>query len=220
MHDFSLKSGERKIANSLDKIRHDHLVRYFFVRDTVNLFKLNNTFNILDIFCGNGYGSSILSEIDGAKIHSIDGSIQAINLAKIYYNKKNILFECKEFPFNFKENYYDFICSMESIEHIDNDLYFLECISNSLKKNGILIISTPNQEKIPLEQYKNKFHKRHYIISNFIDVMSTFRFEIIFWGGQNCYNKHKNKLIYDMQIDDKIYNFQSGDFSIFVFRKI
>ena len=80
--DFSLNSGERQVAQSLDGIRKDHLWRYELVADFLaKQFGAIRT-NGADIFCGNGYGSHIVAKrLQNTQILAIDASKEAIDSA-------------------------------------------------------------------------------------------------------------------------------------------
>lgn len=93
-------SGERQTAECVDKIRKDHVNRYMyisnFIKNNVNATKL---VSILDIFCGNGYGSYILaSEIENATVDAIDGSKEAMDFAKKKIESEKVMYHHYGFP--------------------------------------------------------------------------------------------------------------------------
>ena len=110
LKDYSLKSGERQTANKLDDIRKDHLVRYQLALDYIKRNK-NGKIKILDMFCGNGYGSYLLaSNINECKLTSIDGSKEAVKFAKKFYkNSKDAIKEIESSQeyqnYSFERNY-------------------------------------------------------------------------------------------------------------------
>jgi len=97
----------------------------------------------------------------------LDISKKQINYAKKNYqtrNKKFYLIKNNKFPF--KSNYFDSISIIELIEHLDRQS-INRIISESfrvLKKNGLLIITTPNYNSLwpMLEMLVNKFLKVNY----------------------------------------------------------
>lgn len=100
---------------------------------------------ILDVGCGTGYFSFILSKkFPEAEIIGIDISNIALKLGKQSYSKiifKKVNAE-KKIPF--KNNYFDLVISGEHIEHLVDVDSYLEEINRVTKKNGHLIITTPN----------------------------------------------------------------------------
>ena len=100
---------------------------------------------MLDIGGGTGYFANELKQLfPKAEIHSTDISHEAIKEGKKLY--REVIFKVsdseKEFPY--KDNYFDLVISGEHIAHLkDTDTYISE-ISRVLKKNGILMLTTPN----------------------------------------------------------------------------
>lgn len=219
---YDLNSGERQVATTIDEIRKDHVNRYNLASKLIQKYLNSDVLNGLDIFCGNGYGSYLLSKkLSKATILSIDGSDEAISLANRYYKTENIKFEQKLFPFEIKEKEYDFVISLESIEHIKDDILFLEKISKSLKKGGILIISTPNNEKFIQEKNYNQYHYKHYLNNEFFDLLKKFDLELLNFYGQDVYEFNNNKEIVRVLSDEEmgVVEGYNGQFSIFVARK-
>ncbi|MDD5552200.1 MAG: class I SAM-dependent methyltransferase [Candidatus Pacebacteria bacterium] len=110
--------------------------------DIVNKLDLRNK-NILDIGC---YDGTFLSLIENRNnnFYGIDANDYAVRKAK----EKGI--NVKKFFFNdeskipFENNFFDLIIAGEIIEHIYDTDFFLDEIYRLLKKDGFLILSTPN----------------------------------------------------------------------------
>ena len=215
-------SGERQISSTLSGIREDHINRYNFAIEMINKYN-KGIKDGCDVFCGNGYGSNIISKnVQNLKsLLSIDGSKDAIKLANKYYKTDTITFKQKYFPFKLKENNYDFIVSLESIEHVKDDNAFIDNFKSALKDNGILILSTPNAEIHSLEVNIDPYHFRHYIFDNFVNFLKYKGFELLCWAGQDVYTYDENRKISglvpieDMNLKENI----KGQFIIYVFRK-
>ena len=219
--DYSLNSGERQTATNINGIRQDHINRYELAIEIINKTFTNNYMKQgMDVFCGNGYGSWLLANKTGALIDSIDGSLEAIECAKQYYSNPNINYTHKLFPFSIKPNNYDFIVSLESIEHVEDDKLFLIRLYNALKDNGVLIISTPNMEKQDLTFNSNPFHYRHYYNKDFIKYAKNIGFSLNAMFGQDAYifnNKIMHATLTPEKMDlKKDYN---GQFSVFILTK-
>ena len=98
---------------------------------------------VLDIYCGDGYGSEILSQT-AQKVYGTDYSEEAIEYANILHKKDNIEFRIEKFPpINFKDNTFDTVVALEALEHTKDDNLFLSEIKRVLKDDGYLIICTP-----------------------------------------------------------------------------
>lgn len=222
---YALDSGERQTATTLDGIRIDHINRYNWAIDMINQYlSYRKILNGADIFCGNGYGSNLISNkvLNLNSLLSIDGSKGAIKLAKKHYKTGKIRFQQKLFPFKLKANFFDFIVSLESIEHIQNDYNFIDNFKQALKYDGILILSTPNAEKYSRESSYDDFHFRHYLFENIVLMMKSKGFELLRWGGQDTYILDEYKrhiaLVNDDNMDIKPK--YEGQFIVYVFKKL
>lgn len=117
----------------------EHLARYKLVNGKKDS-------NILDIGCGTGYGSELLSR-SFKRVYGVDISQDAIDYAKKNWQRENITFSVgsgTEMPF--KNNAFDIAVAFEVFEHIKNWNKFLSEIKRVTKKNGTIYISTPNKD--------------------------------------------------------------------------
>ena len=223
IHDFSLNSGERQVATSIEGIRKDHIYRYEKGIEAIKKhLKIKALQNGADVFCGNGYGSYLIAKaFPQVKLLSIDGSKEAIELAKQFYASENTEFKQQFFPFKLKKNMYNFIFSLESIEHIKEDQLFIKTLTSAIKKGGLLILSTPNIEKIDLKINCNHFHERHYKTNDIIELLKKYNFELQEIYGQDTYIIDREGHCVDVLNDEEMVlkeNF-NGQFIIYVFEK-
>ena len=222
--DFSLNSGERQTAQTLAGIRKDHLLRYELAANFLEKrFNQNKTYGA-DIFCGNGYGSYLVaSKLKMTEILSIDASKEAIELANNYYKIENrIKFINKFFPFELEKDKYDYVISFESIEHIQDDIQFIETIISAIKNNGYWFLSTPNEEKMSLKKNNNKFHFRHYTNKMVNDIFKKYNLKVIEQYGEYTYSINENGLITGTLSEDKmklIKNYK-GQFMVYILRVV
>jgi SAM-dependent methyltransferase len=104
-------------------------------------------------------------------------------------NIKSIIFDdmCQT---KLQNNTYDGVVSVEVIEHILDDVKFVENISKVLKPTGWFLLTTPNGEKIA---NTNPDHKRHYskeslsiLLENYFeDVRVDYTVKTGFWRVQS-----------------------------------
>lgn len=116
----------------------EHLVRYKLVNGKKNYI-------VLDVGCGTGHGSYLLSG-KFKKIYAVDSSEDAIIYAKKNWQRKNIDFMVgsgTDIPF--KKDTFDITVAFEVFEHIQDWRKFLSEIRRVTKKNGKIFISTPNK---------------------------------------------------------------------------
>lgn len=159
----ALDSGERQVSSKLDGIRYDHLGRYEFV---LNYIKNNDL--VLDLACGTGYGSYLMAQFNrNIKVDGVDISSDAIDFANKHYWQDNIhYFCCDAFEFSSlsvpARKKYSKIVSFETIEHIPDDVKLLNMFHDLLLEDGLLFLSTPNQELMPFDKIKFPYHFKHY----------------------------------------------------------
>ena len=106
----------------------------------------DNNLEILDIGCWDG-SYAIRYKKKTNKIFGIESSVTAVKQAK----KRGIIVRQGDFMEKkyFKDKKFDIVVAGEIIEHVfDTDL-FIEKAKNLLKKNGILILTTPNVASLP-----------------------------------------------------------------------
>lgn len=79
-------------------------------------------------------------------------------------NKYNpdVVFDLNSVPLPFKDNFADILFAGEVIEHLLNPFNFLKELNRILKKDGILILSTPN-----LASFKNRIKLLFGLMPNF-----------------------------------------------------
>lgn len=102
-------------------------------------FSICENLNILDLGSGEGGTSKILSE----KNNLISFDISLTRLKRQDKKIKRVNGSALNLPF--KKNYFDLIILQDVIEHVSNPEQLIESIIFSLKKNGIIYLSTPNK---------------------------------------------------------------------------
>lgn len=155
--DFCEPTGERQVATHLADVDRRHLTRYAFAAEVLNGAK-----RVLDIACGNGYGSYILANQTNAEVVGVDGSSEAIQQAALYWSHPNVSFRRSsvgEF-LRLCEGDFDAIVSFETLEHLHGDRAFIEAAWAHLRVGGVLLLSVPNAETTHLGV--NPFHIKHY----------------------------------------------------------
>ncbi len=116
---------------------------------------------VLDIACGEGYGTSILSS-RARQVFGVDINPDLVEHASRKYNQENISFlhgSASQIPL--ASNSVDIIVSFETLEHIDADTQnlFLAEVKRVLRINGVFIISTPNKKNYTDRyNHRNEFH--------------------------------------------------------------
>jgi len=98
---------------------------------------------ILDLGCGDGWVGELLIKKFGSIVHGVDILDKALKKAK----KRGLITKKFDLSINkwpYKSNTFDLIIAGDIIEHLyDTEKFIKEC-RRLLKKNGQLILSTPN----------------------------------------------------------------------------
>ncbi len=180
-HNLSLYSGERQTAIDYASIRADHRFRYDWSDRRIP----RGTFGV-DVFCGNGYGTWLLSQ--SRFVLGIDGSSEAIASADANFRRKSNLFSTSYFPFDLPKSSLDFVVALESIEHVIDGEAFYAMICRALKPGGLLVFSTPCEDFLPLVATANHFHFKHYTLDETLKLAGTNGMEMMHFAGQNTYH--------------------------------
>ncbi len=158
-------TGERFIPEKVSgEITAEHLHRYSAI------LKLVKDKVVVDAACGEGYGSYILAET-AKQVFGVDIDQAAILFAQGKYLSNNIEYlnsSIQKLPF--ETNSIDVVVSFETIEHVDKKIQrnFLDEIKRILKKDGILIISTPDKASYSDKfNFKNEYHIKEFYFTEF-----------------------------------------------------
>lgn len=151
------KSRERVKGDDNSILLNRLKAAYFFAR------KYSSKKKILDIGCSDGYGSFILAK-RGEHVVAFDKDKQTIKEAKEKHKAGNLEFlvaDANHIPWL---NKFDLVVSFQVIEHMKDVGLYLKKINKTLKKNGIVILSTPNRKLRLNDGQKpwNKFHITEY----------------------------------------------------------
>lgn len=130
---------------------------------------------ILEFGCGEGYGTNFLSK-SVKKIIGIDIDRNTINSASDKYGSENCIFQQFDgIKIPYGNNTFDAVVSFHVIEHVQDDLSFISEIYRVLKKEGTLIIATPNKTYRVKKNGKfiNEFHLREYFSNELKQVLQS-----------------------------------------------
>jgi 2-polyprenyl-3-methyl-5-hydroxy-6-metoxy-1,4-benzoquinol methylase len=139
---------DSRIKNKLAKAQSEktraklHKERDLFLKNNFHIIKYlrsQKPGKILDLGCGMGWFMSVLSK-NWNKV-GVDCSKFALkNASNFCYT---ILSDVLSYTKNCKEKY-DYILMSHVIEHLDNPVLVIKNLKNLLKKNGQLILETPD----------------------------------------------------------------------------
>lgn len=123
--------------------------------DSINYLNRKEGGKILDIGCGLGYFLSALD--DQWEKFGLETSDDSINFIKKNFEHLDVYKGTLENNDLNKQIKFDVIFFYHVIEHLEKPLQALDTISSMLKKNGLLILGTPNNSSICSKIFKNRF---------------------------------------------------------------
>ena len=175
-------TGERFVPGSPEakgEMWYEHWHRYHYVLPLV----AGKT--ILDVACGEGYGSALMSRY-AARVTGVDVSPEAIAHGRSAYadrsNLQLIEASCTQMPFEAAS--FDMVLSFETIEHIHHQADFLDEIKRVLKPDGVLILSCPNKAEYSDKRgFANEFHVKE-LYRPELNALLTSRFSHTRWLSQ------------------------------------
>jgi 2-polyprenyl-3-methyl-5-hydroxy-6-metoxy-1,4-benzoquinol methylase len=159
LHRGVAHAGERQASPWLSGIRPDHRGRY---RLAAGL--LPPGAEVLDLACGVGYGSYILASRSAcARVVAVDRSEDAIAFGHRHYAHPRITYRVGDaMSIDLAPGSFDAVVSLETIEHVQEDERLLRIFQGLLRPGGQLVLSTPNEERMPFTPEGYRYHVRHY----------------------------------------------------------
>jgi len=162
-------TGERFTPETSGPILVEHLHRYSVVR------KLCHEKAVLDIACGEGYGSNLMASV-AASVIGVDISDEAVKHASERYRQPNLEFrqgDCASIPVD--DSSVDIVVSFETIEHHEQHQEMMSEIKRVLKPNGLLVISSPDKyEHSVVPGYESEFHVKELFRQEFTDLVAAY----------------------------------------------
>ncbi|HXE51560.1 MAG TPA: class I SAM-dependent methyltransferase, partial [Tepidisphaeraceae bacterium] len=170
-------TGERFMLGQHGNIKLEHLHRYLSAE------RLAPGKDVLDIACGEGYGSAILAR-SARKVFGVDISAEAVDHARRHYVLDNLDFRpgsASAIPLPDKS--IDLVVSFETIEHHDQHDAMMAEIKRVLRPSGVLLISSPDKRVYSeLPNYTNPYHVKELSRSEFFELLQRYFSNITGYG--------------------------------------
>lgn len=134
-----------------DRFCLDHLLRYLWVRGVCAQKR------VLDVACGTGFGSAILSHGNAKAVIGVDKSAETIETCREAWSLPNLTFEAGTFEALPKANFepFEVIISFETLEHLSDPQGAVGICKDLLCRDGLFVGSVPG-ELDALEE--NEYH--------------------------------------------------------------
>ncbi|MDD5328812.1 MAG: class I SAM-dependent methyltransferase [Sulfuricella sp.] len=175
-------TGERFVPGVQGETALEHLHRYALAQ------LLAPGKRVLDIACGEGYGSRLLAE-KAVLVIGVDLDATAVIHAKEKYSLPNLKFiqgDCTSLPLD--DQSIDLVVSFETLEHHSEHDAMMSELYRILSPTGVLIISTPDRQHYSDERnYSNPFHVRELYASEFRQLIQRYFAYADFYGQRVVY---------------------------------
>jgi SAM-dependent methyltransferase len=123
---------------------------------------------VVDMACGEGYGSDVLAGAGAASVVGVDANPEAHEHARLRYVRPNLRFE-RDLVESFTEPC-DAVVFLQTIEHVEEPGATLDHFRSILSSGGIAYVSTPNLLTLAppgAEKSDNPWHVREYRAAEF-----------------------------------------------------
>ena len=132
-------TGERMVPEKAEpEVYWEHIYRYRFAVPYVKGKR------VLDIACGEGYGTAAILKAGAASVIGVDISEESCRHARQKYGVDARVGDAEHIPI--PDASVDMVVSFETIEHVPHPEKFLDECLRVLAPGGTLIISTPNKD--------------------------------------------------------------------------
>lgn len=160
-------TGERFMPEITGNIYLEHMHRYLLSAPLVAGAR------VLDIACGEGFGSDILAQT-AAEVIGVDISEDAIRHARQTYQRAGLSFQVGSVTaIPLPDQSVDYVISFETIEHIDAHQEMLAEVRRVLRPGGVFIVSTPEKSiYTDASGHVNPFHVKELYHDEFANLLA------------------------------------------------
>jgi SAM-dependent methyltransferase/NAD(P)H-dependent FMN reductase len=145
-----------------------HVARYTLVRP------LCAGRSVLDLACGEGYGTALLADWGAREAIGVDVSPEAIERAGALFARPGVGFLLRGADAaddGLGDRRFDLVVSLETIEHVPDAAAFLRELRDRVAPGGTLVVSCPNDWwYFPRAEESNPFHHRKYTLDEFREL--------------------------------------------------
>jgi 2-polyprenyl-3-methyl-5-hydroxy-6-metoxy-1,4-benzoquinol methylase len=169
-------NGERVSHLNQDCVYYAHLSLYDFAKQ----FCKNAL--ILDAGCGSGYGTAYLADSGAQHVWGIDASAKAIEFSRYHFQRSNLSYQEMKLEDiqGFTPNYFDFIYTSNTLEHVPDVVGFMRKAWQLLKPTGTMLIAVPpiTDDRLEYLNIINPYHINIWSPHQWMHVIGTFFNEI------------------------------------------
>jgi 2-polyprenyl-3-methyl-5-hydroxy-6-metoxy-1,4-benzoquinol methylase len=130
---------------------------------------------VIDMACGEGYGSEVLSR-SAAAVIGVDANPEAFEHARLRYVRDNLRFQRGMVENHGEPGAHDAVVFLQTIEHVHDPVAVLEHFRSLLAPGGAAYVSTPNVLTLAppgAAKSANPWHIREYRAVEFEELCAT-----------------------------------------------
>jgi len=212
-----LESPSRTPTGEPDFLFLKHLYAYLFIQQFVHK-KI-----VLDIGCGKGYGSFVLSK-KAKETYALDLQKERVIYVHEKYGSKIVFLVADASFLPFKDKEFDIIASLQVIEHVPDLKKYLFEIHRILKEGGKFILTTPNR-KIRLksgEKPWNPDHLREFDFTELHSILKRYFDDVKLYGlhgSSEILTREKNR-IHRIRLSLKLFPYKIRHFTPVFVKKL
>jgi ubiquinone/menaquinone biosynthesis C-methylase UbiE len=157
----------------------EHHHRYKLLKDHIDPAD-----KVLDIACGTGYGTHRIASYTNGEVVGGDIAADAVADCNKMWQKGNLKYRVLDgTKLDFPNEYFDKVVSFETIEHTTAYMKMLDEFSRVVKKDGTVIISTPNfLINSPKGYITNKYHTQEFVYDELLGILKKVFNEVTIYG--------------------------------------
>lgn len=167
MNTFSIKDVREfwdSVADIYERENNDvkvYALHYQRFIEAVKYIDTSGSKSILNVWSRTGGAIPFLRNLNpDINIVNCELSHNLLKIGKERYPQE-LFAECSLHEFPFTENKFDYVLSLETLEHVPDPLLFLKEIKRVLKKGGVLVMSTPPATSEILRRFYELFFSDH-----------------------------------------------------------
>jgi 2-polyprenyl-3-methyl-5-hydroxy-6-metoxy-1,4-benzoquinol methylase len=176
-------TGERWEPDVQNETALEHLHRYAMAME------LTAGKDVLDIACGEGYGSQLLAT-NARTVTGVDNDKAIITTASQKYKASPLRFitgEATRIPL--PDQSVDVVVSFETLEHLADHEAFIVELKRVIRPDGLLIISTPDKDQYTLKSGNtNPFHVNELNRPEFEVLLSKYFKQVKIFTQETCHS--------------------------------
>ncbi len=167
--------------------RGEHFFRYGYVERFIDPDD-----RVLDLACGEGYGTYRMSQRTSGNVIGCDISEEAIAYCRGAWQGPNLSYRVVDgTALEFADAHFDKVVSFETIEHTVKYEAMLREFYRVLKPGGTAFISTPNFPiSSPRGYVENPYHTQEFRVEELRSILSGIFDGVTIYGQQ--YSRHEN----------------------------